>query len=356
MSLLPDALPIVSGSTSRASGTDGPAEVMTDVETDVAAIAAWLSNNGTGLAEGAIFYYHGGQLIGLPISGSAGKFLISNGTDPLWGVGLANPMTTAGDMIIGGSGGAPERVGIGTNGYVWTVVSGVPAWAVASSPGLTGENPAAWTGSKTITGSYNGEALLVGANGAVLAFDAPTAASQVLFISVDSGGFTWSVSTGSTAIWASDSLPSYTQTSGTPDVIIAVPRKDLGVWALFISAAEVLGYLPIQEAVLSNAGVSGNLSLTLPSTADTIQVYGQIGNWTIVNPTSYPPAGSSVSFTVRIVNAGFTTTFPTTNTRWSGGLSAAGSAPTLPASGVYDFVVKCLDGVHWDWAFVGRFL
>ena len=55
---------------------------MTDVETDVAAIAAWLSNNGAGLAEGAIFYYHGGQLVGLPIAGSAGKFLISNGTDP----------------------------------------------------------------------------------------------------------------------------------------------------------------------------------------------------------------------------------------------------------------------------------
>jgi hypothetical protein len=244
----------------------------------------------------------------------------------------------------------------GSNATPTQVVQGFNAAYGTRPGGLTGENPAAWTGSKTITGSYNGEALLVGANGAVLAFDAPTAASQVLFISVDSGGFTWSVSTGSTAIWASDSLPSYTQTSGTPDVIIAVPRKDLGVWALFISAAEVLGYLPIQEAVLSNAGVSGNLSLTLPSTADTIQVYGQIGNLTIVNPTSYPPAGSSVSFTVRIVNAGFTTTFPTTNTRWSGGLSAAGSGPLLPASGVYDFVVKCLDGVHWDWAFVGRFL
>jgi hypothetical protein len=160
----------------------------------------------------------------------------------------------------------------------------------------------------------------------------------------------------SQAQWSSGTVPSFTTSANGADIILGHVTDDLTGWVLLSSAVENVGYLPIQEAVLSNAAVSGNLSLTLPSTADTIQVYGQIGNWTIVNPTSYPPAGSSVSFTVRIVNAGFTTTFPTTNTRWSGGLSAAGSAPTLPASGVYDFVVKCLDGVHWDWAFVGRFL
>jgi len=160
----------------------------------------------------------------------------------------------------------------------------------------------------------------------------------------------------SQAQWSSGTVPSFTTSANGADIILGHVTDDLTGWVLLSSAVENVGYLPIQEAVLSIAGVSGNLYLTLPSTADTIQVYGQIGNLTIVNPTSYPPAGSSVSFTVRIVNAGFTTTFPTTNTRWSGGLSAAGSAPTLPASGVYDFVVKCLDGVHWDWAFVGRFL
>jgi hypothetical protein len=43
-----------------------------------------------------------------------------------------NPMTTAGDIIIGGTAGAEQRLGIGTTNYVLTVVAGVPAWAAAS--------------------------------------------------------------------------------------------------------------------------------------------------------------------------------------------------------------------------------
>lgn len=42
--------------------------------------------------------------------------------------GFANPMTTLGDLITGGVSGAPGRLGIGTEGYVLRVVSGVPAW------------------------------------------------------------------------------------------------------------------------------------------------------------------------------------------------------------------------------------
>jgi hypothetical protein len=45
------------------------------------------------------------------------------------GGGMSNPMTTAGDLIVGGSGGAPQRLGVGTSGQMLTVVSGVPAWA-----------------------------------------------------------------------------------------------------------------------------------------------------------------------------------------------------------------------------------
>lgn len=40
----------------------------------------------------------------------------------------ANPMTTAGDLIYGGTSGTPERLGIGTSGQVLEVVSGMPAW------------------------------------------------------------------------------------------------------------------------------------------------------------------------------------------------------------------------------------
>ena len=55
--------------------------------------------------------------------------------------GFANPMTTAGDLITGGAAGAAQRLGIGSNSYVLTVVSGAPAWAAASGGGGTRVGP-----------------------------------------------------------------------------------------------------------------------------------------------------------------------------------------------------------------------
>jgi hypothetical protein len=48
------------------------------------------------------------------------------------GTALANPMTTEGDIITGGTSGVPERLGAGSEDDVLTIVSGVPAWAEAS--------------------------------------------------------------------------------------------------------------------------------------------------------------------------------------------------------------------------------
>jgi hypothetical protein len=65
------------------------------------------------------------------------------------GSGLTNPMTTAGDMIVGGASGAPQRVAIGANGQIWTVVSGNEAWAnpadvVSSSPPINTQTAAGY--------------------------------------------------------------------------------------------------------------------------------------------------------------------------------------------------------------------
>jgi hypothetical protein len=51
------------------------------------------------------------------------------------GGGMPNPMTTAGDIIVGGTGGTPQRLGAGSNGQVLTVVSGAPSWATPSGGG-----------------------------------------------------------------------------------------------------------------------------------------------------------------------------------------------------------------------------
>lgn len=53
------------------------------------------------------------------------------------GSGLANPMTTLGDIIYGGVAGTPTRLPVGASGTVLTVVTGVPTWAQPLSTVLT---------------------------------------------------------------------------------------------------------------------------------------------------------------------------------------------------------------------------
>lgn len=53
-------------------------------------------------------------------------------------LGLANPMTTAGDLIVGGASGAPTRLAVGAGGQVLGIVGGVPTWV--SGGGFTGGN------------------------------------------------------------------------------------------------------------------------------------------------------------------------------------------------------------------------
>lgn len=80
----------------------------------------------------------GGTPVRLP-KGSNGYVLTINGSGQIvWAAasgGMTNPMTTAGDIIYGGSSGTPTRLGIGTDGEVLTLASGVPAWVVPSGGG-----------------------------------------------------------------------------------------------------------------------------------------------------------------------------------------------------------------------------
>ena len=65
--------------------------------------------------------------------GASGTVPVSNGTDWSWSpAAFTNPMTTAGDLIIGGVAGAPTRLGVGTTGQILTVSGGgAPQWAAA---------------------------------------------------------------------------------------------------------------------------------------------------------------------------------------------------------------------------------
>lgn len=68
----------------------------------------------------------------------AGDALLFDGVDT-WAPGavLANPMTTLGDIIVADVGGVPDRLGVGADGDVLTIVGGVPAYAAPTTGGHT---------------------------------------------------------------------------------------------------------------------------------------------------------------------------------------------------------------------------
>ena len=70
-----------------------------------------------------------------------------------FGSGMTNPMTTAGDIIIGGTSGAPTRLAKGTDGQVLTLASGLPSWADASggSAAIDWANPVSVTTTANLT-------------------------------------------------------------------------------------------------------------------------------------------------------------------------------------------------------------
>jgi hypothetical protein len=83
-----------------------------------------------------------------------------------WINALTNPMTTAGDLIVGGVDGAPARLAKGADGQILKMVAGAIAWA-AEATGLT--NPMTTAGD-LIVGGVDGAAdrLAKGTDGQVL--------------------------------------------------------------------------------------------------------------------------------------------------------------------------------------------
>ena len=109
------AAPKVSGiGGATISGTPAAGEAVVATSGSAASWQAVVVNPMT--TEGDIIYDHSAAPTRLGI-GAAGTILSSNGTDPSWGNG---PMTTKGDLIVGGTSGAPARLPVGTDTYVLT--------------------------------------------------------------------------------------------------------------------------------------------------------------------------------------------------------------------------------------------
>lgn len=93
-------------------------------------------------------------------------------------------MTSVGDLVRGGTAGAPTRIAAGTDGYVLTMVSGVPAWAAASGGGSSvfSDFTAATAGNTINHANYTQEwqwNTLAGASGLKLTTSSTAAASDL---------------------------------------------------------------------------------------------------------------------------------------------------------------------------------
>jgi hypothetical protein len=97
---------------------------------------------------------------------------------------MANPMTTSGDIIIGGSSGVATRLAAGTSGYVLTMASGVPAWqsaGAASSVTVGSTSIGSGTSGRLLYDNAGilGEVAVTGSGNAVLA-TAPTISNAIV--------------------------------------------------------------------------------------------------------------------------------------------------------------------------------
>ena len=141
---------------------------------------------------------------GLPLStGVSGQLPVANGgtgsNNANGGFNALSPMTTAGDIIYGGVGGAGTRLGVGSNGNVLTVSGGAPVWAASSgaTPGgsntqIQFNNSSAFGGSANLT--WDGTNVQIGATGA-LRFADTDSSNYVAFKSpgVVSANVTWTL-------------------------------------------------------------------------------------------------------------------------------------------------------------------
>lgn len=89
----------------------------------------------------------------IPIADGSTTGLLSSTDWNTFNSKASNPMTTLGDIVVGGGSGVPNRLGIGTNGQILAVNTNTPGWVTppAAITALTGDVVATGPGSVAST-------------------------------------------------------------------------------------------------------------------------------------------------------------------------------------------------------------
>ena len=197
-----------------------------------------------------------------------------------------SPITTTGDLILGNGTNSATRLGIGTNGYLLTVVGGTAAWAAAPAAGVTsfaggttGLTPASVT-----TGAISLAGTLVVGNGGT---GATTLTGYVK-------------GTGTSALTASSTIPNTDITGlGTMSTqnanSVAVTGGAIDGTAIGVTTASTGAFTTVSASgVITSTVVTGTAPFTVASTT-------QVAN---LNAATAGTAGSATTATTATNLAG----------------------------------------------------
>lgn len=215
--------------------------------------------------------------------------------------GMSNPMTAAGDIIIGGSSGTPQRLNAGSNGQALLIVSGVPAWGAIYSSPLTTTGDLVYASSGATAAR-----LAVGSNGQVL-----TVSGGVPTWQNSAAGFSNPMTTRGDIITGGTSGSPQRLAKGTSGQMLVAGSADPS----YSNSAILGGYAELLETMSGTA-------IDVSSTNVKKKVMAANTTFTITGATS----GQSHSFTLYLEGgATYTVSWPG-SVQWIGG-----SVPTLAA-------------------------
>ena len=300
------------------------------------------------------------NVTGLPLTtGVTGTLPIGNGgTGQITASAAFNalsPITTTGDLIYGSGANTSSRLGIGSDGYVLTVVAGIPAWTALPAGGVTSfsAGTTGLTPSTGTTGAITLAGTLVAANGGtgqssytvgdILYASTTTALSKLAGVATGnaliSGGVGAAPSWGKIDLTTTVSgiLPGLNGGTGNGFFAVSGPATSLKTFTFPNASATVLTTNDLVTVAQGGTGIgtltglaygNGTSAFTAATAA---QVVAVIGTTAVTNATNAVNTGVTDDTTT---NA---TVYPTWVTTTTGNLPQKTSSTKLsfnPSTGV----------------------